>query len=95
MLQPLKPPPDVDFNCAGLLTICPDAFRGLLGLDDRHAVIGFALDHQGRLQVEIAGEDMPPAGLSPAPVTIVCHKQPDQAIELSWAHKPEKRWRLP
>lgn len=95
MIQALPPLPPVDHSRQGVLTIAEPVLRGLLGLGDEYEVTRFALDTQGRLQVHIAGGDMPEMGLSPAPVSLVAHVQPDASIELSWAHVPEKRWRLP
>lgn len=85
----------VDHSRRGVLTIAEPAFRGLLGLGDEYEITRFALDAHGRLQVHIAGGDMPEMGLSPAPVSLVAHMRPEGSIELCWAHVPEKRWRLP
>jgi len=91
----LPPLPPIDRSRRGVLTIAEPAFRILLGLGQEYEVTGFALDVLGHLQVHIAGGDMPPMGLSPAPVSLVCHVQEGRSLELSWAHVPEKRWRLP
>jgi hypothetical protein len=90
----LPPATPVDSTKRGLLTICPPAFRGLLGLGAEYEIVGFDVDIDGNLQVAIAGGDMPPMGLSPAPVSLVAQLT-DTGIELCWQHSPEKRWRLP
>lgn len=84
----------VDDTKRGILTIAPFAFRGFLGLGDEYEVVGFDIGSDGDLQVLIAGGDMPPMGLSPAPVRLIA-RVINGAVELAWQHAPEKRWRLP
>jgi hypothetical protein len=91
----LPPAPKIDRSRLGVLTMAPSALHLLLGLPRDHEITGLRLTLAGDLQIDIAGADMPGPGYLPRPVTLICHHQVGQPLELSWEHLPDKRWTLP
>jgi hypothetical protein len=87
----LPPEPPIDESRRGILTINEGGLLALLGLKG-HRIEEMRITTGGNLQVELVGEDMP-IGTLPKPVVLICHVGGDQR-ELSWEHKPEKRWRV-
>jgi hypothetical protein len=95
MALDLPPEPEIDYLRLGVLTIAPAGLHILLGLGRDQEILGFRLTISGALQIDIAGADMPEGRFLPQPVQLICHHDRDRPLELSWAHKPTKRWTLP
>jgi hypothetical protein len=99
---------DVEFTPAPDLTGCPvgslavsvDLVADLLGIAPRNEITALRIAGDGQsVELLVRGEDMPPEGhvVTPTSVTILCHSSIENGeclIEASWAHKPERRWRL-
>jgi hypothetical protein len=90
------PEPEIDETRHGVLTVGVTALQMLLGLPRDHRISGLRLTFAGDLQIDIVGADMPDdSPFLPKPVVLLCHTARDKPLELSWAHKPDKRWTLP